>query len=54
MLGSIYSIIGCVIDGMKVVQNIANISTDKEDKPVKQIQIKKINTISESRCCKGK
>ena len=34
----LYSIVGRVTDGMQVVQNIANVTTDKQDKPLKLVQ----------------
>ncbi|WP_242865270.1 peptidylprolyl isomerase [Clostridium sp. ATCC 25772] len=37
-----YAAFGKVVEGLEVVDKIANVETDKNDKPVKEIKIKKI------------
>ncbi|NEU06563.1 peptidylprolyl isomerase [Clostridium senegalense] len=37
-----YAAFGKVVEGLEVVDKIANVETDKNDKPVKEIKIKKV------------
>ncbi|HDT7772558.1 TPA: peptidylprolyl isomerase, partial [Enterococcus faecium] len=44
-----YTVFGQVIEGMDVVDAIANIETDSSDKPKEEVKIDKINILQEAK-----